>query len=311
MLFYEFSLETSKLVSYSIVNMETSLQAKLISIPLKEGESPEKIKQRILRRLKKLEKSPTTTNHVKDINGLVIDDVYCVVSNSQYIVFLMKDGRVCRLRVSSSSKLTQYQLIPEISSRRSRDPSFQVLSDAEYARRLQAQFDQERSSHPGRFNRELDILRGFNNSTALSYVALPSWNPSSPPPLVPSQLNTNFTVAPSSPTYSPASPSYVPGSPVYTPINAPYSVSFSSSLQDYQPPSPLHLLEPALGRQSSEGAMAATPTPVMGDTQMDMRDASEENKLRFNESSQMSKAKEEVWPDIGTVEWLIVKQVCY
>ena len=73
------------------------------------------------------------------------------LSNSRYIIFLTRDGRVCRLRCSSRPELTQQKGDNSVASilnslRRgsgAHGVSFQEESDAEYARQLQAEFEAE------------------------------------------------------------------------------------------------------------------------------------------------------------------------
>ena len=132
-------------------------KVKLLCLKLKSNESPEKVKLKILKGLKKAEKKniksctishplQNWTNDVHSIAELNSDDVLKVVSNSHYLVFLLKDGRVCRMRCSSkdySGKNPTSNINQVLRRSNIGGPSFQELSDAECARQLQAQFDSE------------------------------------------------------------------------------------------------------------------------------------------------------------------------
>lgn len=277
--------------------MEVVNEPKLLCVPYKDGYSTEKIRRKILKRLQKLERKSSNSIFVKGLSSLSPNDIQATVSNSKYVGFLLKDGRACRMKVSSSYQSKSYQVPPDlktVSSSGRGESSFQVLSDAEYARRLQAQFDQE--VRPGsRYGRNMEDVIGSLHGSISPYVPMPNWaNPSSP---VSSQLNTNYS--PSSPTQNDG------GNPAYLPASLTTFLSSTTS----------PVITVNLVRQMS-GASAA------GDS-MDVREVMGDAKVRFNAptggvvddtplaTAAAQKKREEMWPDMGSLEWLIVKQVRY
>lgn len=141
----------------------TEDKVKLLCVKLKPNDTPEKVKAKILKGLRKAEKKSSSscaithplqnwTNEIHSLGDLDSKNVAKVVSNSRYIAFLMRDGRVCRIRCSSKTP-SRRNSVPNVGEilRRSNQavPSFQELSDAEYAKQLQARFDSERRSGGG------------------------------------------------------------------------------------------------------------------------------------------------------------------
>ena len=220
----------------------------LISIPLKQGDNLEKLRRKILRVIQKNERGNLQGSNIKTIEGIDPSTVKTIVTNSQYIVFLLNDGRVCRMACKSHSQLKDHHISHEM-SRQARDTSLQVMSDAEYARQLQAQFNSEAPSRQERF-----LDRNSGTSDISPYVSL-SYTPS---------LNSNFSYSPSSP-------------PVYVPQL--YRLDSNSAAKE--------------GAGASNGA-SGQATGANGGTQ----------------DKKLKKDKEGVWPDMGPIEWLIVKQVC-
>lgn len=275
-------------------------EAKLLCVPYKEGYSPDKIRKKILKRLQKLEKKTTPSTYVKSLPGVPADQVLSIVTNSKYIACLLKDGRVCRMKVSSSSTLTTYQVPPDFKTGSTRpggpETSLQVLSDAEYARRLQAQFDQERDFRPSsRLGRDLDILRGLNNSLS-PYAGIPTLASISPPSSS-AQLNTNFT--PSSPTQdfsAVSNPAYLPASVTFLTTGSGPSVV---AVRTFRP---------------VEGASVTVNNDLMDDRDIADKNREEEGSGASSDAAAAAAAarrrkREEVWPEMGEVEWMIVKQV--
>lgn len=132
--------------------------AQLLCLRVKPNENPEKVRRRILKGLRSAERRGGEAigsnishpllaweDNLHTFSELNAADVVQVANNSRYVIFLTRDGRVCRIKCRSydepSSKFT-----PESLSRRAGLASFQVQSDAAYARQLQAQFDAERPS---------------------------------------------------------------------------------------------------------------------------------------------------------------------
>ena len=134
---------------------------KLICVKYKSSDSPGKVKMKLLRAMRRAERQSRSTNtaithplqpwtnHCHTIGGLPANDVQTVLSNSRYIVFLTKDGRVCRLRCTSRPELSlrgDSAIASLLSSLRrgtssAHGLSFQEESDAEYARQLQAEYE--------------------------------------------------------------------------------------------------------------------------------------------------------------------------
>ena len=231
--------------------MESHIQ--LISIPLKQGDNMEKLRRKVLKTIQKNERGNLQGNNIKMVDGIDPSTVKTVVTNSQYVVFLLNDGRVCRMPCSSHSRLTDHHISHEM-SRQARDTSLQVLSDAEYAKQLQAQFDQEHpTSSSSRLQGRSNL--GIDSNDISPYVSL-SYMPS---------LNSNFSYPPSS------------SSPVYIPQ---FSRSDSS--------------EPNKEGGATDGATASGGPSSTTETSSDKKS---------------KKDKEAIWPELGPIEWLIVKQV--
>ncbi len=236
--------------------MESRVQ--LISIPLKQGDNMEKLRRKVLRTIQKNERGILQANNIKMVDGIDPSMIKTVVTNSQYIVFLLNDGRVCRISCNSHSRLTEHHISHEI-SRQARDTSFQVLSDAEYARQLQAQFDQEQPANSSRSLSSSNAIASMGSNDISPYVSL-SYMPS---------LNSNFSYSPSS------------SSPVYIPQ---FSRSDSS--------------EP-----NKEGGASSDGTNPSG--------GGPSNSTETGSDKKSKKDKEAIWPNMGSIEWPIVKQVHY
>lgn len=226
--------------------MESHVQ--LISIPLKHGDNVEKLRRKVLRTIQKNEKGNLQGSNVKTVEGIDPSLVKSVLANSQYFVFLLNDGRVCRMPCTSHSQLKEHHISQEI-TRHARDTSLQVLSDAEYARQLQVQFDQERLGGSGG-----DRFLGRSGATAAASLGTDDISPYVSLSYMPS-LNSNFSYSPSSP-------------PVYIP-------------------------------RSDSGASDRTAS----------NDQSTGRSEGGNSEKKVKKDNKGIWPDLGPVEWLIVKQV--
>ena len=124
---------------------------KLVSVKLKPGEPPHKAKRRILKSLRVSEwKDPSASaGLIRDLPDLRAEDVLHVVSNSRYVGFLLRDGRVCRMLCRSASDAASEVCARNKQPRREKPVSFQVHSDAVYARRLQAELDAEENGGGG------------------------------------------------------------------------------------------------------------------------------------------------------------------
>lgn len=124
--------------------MEGTDHPLLLNIRIKDGDNIEKIRKRVIRRLKKVEKTGEKGSMTREIDGLVSSTVKAVVSNTFCMAFLLTSGRVCRVMCTSQPQVAIKYRATDDTSNKPRQTSFQVLSDAEYARQLQLQFDQER-----------------------------------------------------------------------------------------------------------------------------------------------------------------------
>ena len=190
--------------------MSTSTEecVKLICVRYKSSDSPGKVKMKLLRAMRRAERQTRSanttivhplqpwTNHYHTIGDLPANDVLTTLSNSRYIVFLTKDGRVCRLKCTSRKELiqkTDISIASVLSSLR-RGPSathgvsFQEESDAEYARQLQAEFESQNhhsfegsavlnvpSLYFGRAGSPRNVLEEIDRETRIysSYLGLP------------------------------------------------------------------------------------------------------------------------------------------
>ena len=138
---------------------------KLICVKHKSSDTLGKVKLKVLRAMRKAERRTSSitaithplqswTNQCHSIGTLPADDVQMTLVNSRYIVFLTKDGRVCRLRCASRPEVSQQKgensVVSILNTLRRRGSSsqgqvsFQEESDAEYARQLQAEYEAER-----------------------------------------------------------------------------------------------------------------------------------------------------------------------
>ena len=143
----------------------TEENVKLVCVNHKSSDTLGKVKLKVLRAIRRAERrsSSTTaithplqswTNQCHSLGSLPADDVLLTLTNSRYIVFLTKDGRVCRLRCASRPEVSQQKgessVASILSTLRRRGSlsqgqvSFQEESDAEYARQLQVEYEAER-----------------------------------------------------------------------------------------------------------------------------------------------------------------------
>ena len=139
----------------------TEDNVKLICFKCKSSDTPSKVKMKLLRGMRKAERRGVAisaishplqpwNNQCHSIGALPAEDVLIALSNSRYVVFLTKDGRVCRLRCTSRPSVSQQRhdssvasILSTLRSSSTHHVSFQEESDAEYARQLQAEFEAE------------------------------------------------------------------------------------------------------------------------------------------------------------------------
>ena len=112
---------------------------RLVCINYKKSDSGNKVKQKLLKKLAKAVDNKQIAG-IKNVHGVKTESVLQVAFNIDYLVLLLKDGRVCRVNCAGNSEVAEggngYEPAKE---------SFQVASDLEYARVLQRQYDTERS----------------------------------------------------------------------------------------------------------------------------------------------------------------------
>lgn len=112
---------------------------KLVCINYKKSDGGNKVKQKLLKKLGKAVDNKQISG-VKNVHGIKTESVLQVAFNINYLVLLLKDGRVCRVNCAGNSDVAEggngYEPVKE---------SFQVTSDLEYARVLQRQYDTERT----------------------------------------------------------------------------------------------------------------------------------------------------------------------
>ena len=90
-------------------------KVKLVCVKLKPNDTPDKVKSKLLKTLRNAEKKDpelcsighpleSFCEEVHCISELNVSDVVEVASNSRYIVFLLRDGRACRMRCTSKAE---------------------------------------------------------------------------------------------------------------------------------------------------------------------------------------------------------------
>ena len=112
---------------------------KLVHVNYKKSDSGNKVKQKLLKKLGKALDNKHAPG-VKNVHGVKTESVLQVAFNVNYLVLLLKDGRVCRLLCSGNREISE-----DNDNHEGVRESFQVASDLEYARVLQRQYDTEQS----------------------------------------------------------------------------------------------------------------------------------------------------------------------
>jgi len=132
------------------------MSVRVVCVNIKQTDPPRKIKSKVLRSLRKSEKKTSTNSltvsqplqswnkECHSVTDIESSDVVKVLSNSRYMVFLMKDGTVGRIKCSSAVGLGSKERSVLDALQRS-TPTFQELSDAEYARQLHSEMNSGRS----------------------------------------------------------------------------------------------------------------------------------------------------------------------
>lgn len=287
-------------------------QVKLLCLGLKDNESAEKVRRKVLKRLKLLEKRQLPADSggaVRTLPDLDSSDILSVATNSRYLVFLMKDGRVCRVRCCSQAK-APIQPSEEV-LKKPREASFQVLSDAVYARQLQAEFDRERLVPRIRVGGGPVRLGGALRPEELSPY-IPPYDPS---PVVIPDAALSPAYSPPSPTNSLSSPFYVPArsSELGTsPPMSPTTVQSSWTVEDSVRPPP----ETTATSVSDGQATGSSYNGSQSGTRPRLRLGVSFNVLHSGSGlpgllgrNKDAKEKEGLWPELGEPEWLVVKQV--
>ena len=115
-------------------------EIKVVCINYKKSHGGNKVKQKLQKKLGKALDNKQISG-VKNVHGIKTESVLQVAFNVNYLVLLLKDGRVCRIQCSGNNDVTD-----NASGYEPGRESFQVVSDLEYARVLQRQYDTERPS---------------------------------------------------------------------------------------------------------------------------------------------------------------------
>jgi len=141
---------------------------KLVCVNYKKSDSGNKVKQKLLKKLEKAVEINRQTPGVKHVHGVKTDSVLQVAFNVNYLVLLLKDGRVCRLHCSGNSEVAE-----DADGYEPGRESFQVASDLEYARVLQRQYDTERSPWDvTTIERDHDYMSRIDPLSSTLYVPL-------------------------------------------------------------------------------------------------------------------------------------------
>ena len=133
---------------------------KFLCVDVKPGETPEKLKTKVLRLIRHAEKKTTPASSIihplQTWNGelhtlpdLKAKEISKVVANSSCLVFLRNDGRVCHLGVNSweeTSDNKPFSSVDALRQSRHLGSNIEILGDEEYARQLQAEFSSGSSS---------------------------------------------------------------------------------------------------------------------------------------------------------------------
>ena len=261
---------------------------RLVSVPLKEDDDKGKVRRRVLRKLKQLERhisagSSSSEGPVRVLEGLEADSVASVSANSRYLVFLLKDGRVCRVRCCSRSDAARHKASEDILGKK-RDTPFQLLSDAEYARQLQAEFDREHlvgenRVHPPPLRRE-DI-------SPYIAVADPSWQEEE-------MFDPFVSVAGHIPSFS-SSPEPI--------------LLTEHTVPEPQMSVPVQSGAPGGSRTSSGLRFGLGLPPVCTCGRGDGGGSSVGSQSGDRRGGGQWKRKEESWPEMGGLQWLVIKKV--
>ena len=243
---------------------------RLLSIPLREGDDKDKIRRRVVKKLKQLEQHISTGSSsdltIRVLESLKADSVSVVVANSRYLVFLLKDGRVCRMKCHSRTEASQQKATEELLKKKAKDTPFQLLSDAEYARQLQVEFDRERLL--GGVHAHHSPLRSEDISP---YIHVPS-----------SDQSWEASIDP-----------FIPSALLPPPYTFPYESNEDAPSTAESPVSIPH--PPDRTRSQSRSVRFLLPD---GGTR--------EGGARGNSGW---KQKEEAWPEMGGLQWLVMKKV--
>lgn len=128
---------------------------KFLCVDVKSGETQENLKLKVLKAILASEKKSATIAHplqswteeAHSFPELQAEQVLKVVANSSHVAFLLRDGRVCRIRVASWEESASSKTLSLDALRQPQQKSsFQVLGDAEYARQLQAELNSDLST---------------------------------------------------------------------------------------------------------------------------------------------------------------------
>ena len=120
-----------------------------MSVRYNHGEDAERIRKRVRKKLSRAFHSQPQqkgAKHVRWFSQLPANDIQQVATSSRYVVVLLKDGRVARFKVTPTHEPGPHSGTAK--PRPNPRTSLQVMSDEQYARRLQSMADQEGIESP-------------------------------------------------------------------------------------------------------------------------------------------------------------------
>ncbi len=148
----------------------------LFCLDLKPQDTREKRKGRVLKAIRNAEKKTTPIPPISHpwreeahaLQELKGSEVLQVQASSDYIAFLLKDGRVCRMRVGSCGEKTPSRSLASHLKYFNQGPrggeASGVLGDEEYARQLQAEFNSWNRNGPEELNQDRSFSEGASSS---------------------------------------------------------------------------------------------------------------------------------------------------
>ena len=318
-------------------------KVKLLFVKTKHNDDQEKLRTKVFASLRSLEKFEAKNHgprlrvsqqgiapraqqnfpgNVKYLWQLGAEDVAQVATNARCVALLMKDGRVCRFKCASRSKdefdtTSSIYSARHFSSSKKTTPkpavSLQVLSDAEYAKRLHEELNRGTSSsglldqqsigtfQPRRYG---DVIGDYATDLFGHHHTHSS---SSSERLFPADgslmTNTNNGLPPRG-LFAQQRPTLLPPSPPPSHLLSSYRLSSSVSAEEGHGVQEVPRYSVTnLSSSSAFGVSDARSSAATSGLGMGTRQAA---------SAAASKPKEggERWPEMGDLQWLCSEQVC-